>query len=71
MEKLIHVAQQAYNRGDLLSPAVPCMSREASTGSAVNKAFVRVTANKPGCRSDMGCVLRLVMGLCPQGRLHQ
>ena len=40
MEKLLHVAQQAYNRGDLLSPAVPCMSREASTGSAANKAFV-------------------------------
>lgn len=40
VEKLLHVAQQAHDRGDHLSPAVPSVSREASVGSAVNKALL-------------------------------
>ena len=39
MEELFHMAQQAHDRGDHLSPAVPSVSREASMGSAVNKAL--------------------------------
>lgn len=59
-------AQQAHHRGDHLSPAVPSVSREASVGSA-NKVY-QVPASKPGCRSDMGCVLRLVIVAKPLGK---